>query len=170
MKGNKKSFKTKAFVSFAILWAFIILALSGMVLYISPSGSIARETNWNLIALSRDSWRGIHVIFCSIFIIFVLIHIFFNWKVLISYLKNKISDGIHCKKELIFSLILIVIILFFAIAHFPPFWNLFKLRDKIKYRERTIKKSFLIMDKKIKKDYNLTLLERRSGYEIESTS
>lgn len=143
MAKDKKGFRTKAFVSFVILWSFIILVSSGVVLYISPSGSIAKSISWKILSFSRDTWRGMHIIFCFLFVVFILLHVYFNWRELLGYLRNKISRGIHCKRELVFSLIIVGIVLIFALARWQPLSKLLEWRDLIKYKQRTQQSSFL---------------------------
>jgi len=78
-----------------------------------------------------------HIIFCFLFVVFMLLHVYFNWRELLGYLRSKISRGIHCKRELVFSLIIVGIVLIFALARWQPLSKLLEWRDLIKYKQRT---------------------------------
>ena len=84
-----------------------------------------------------------HIIFCFLFVVFILLHVYFNWRELLGYLRSKISRGLHCKRELAFSLIIVGIVLIFALARWQPLSKLLEWRDLIKYKQRTQQSSFL---------------------------
>ena len=60
-------FKTRGFVSFTLTLSFIILSLSGIVLYIMPYGRVAYWINWGIAGLSKDDWDAIHTIIGFVF-------------------------------------------------------------------------------------------------------
>jgi len=146
---NEKKFRVRTFISFVILWSFIILAPSGVILYVSPSGSVARSLSWKFLFFSRDTWRGVHIIFCCLFVVFTILHIYFNWRAVLGYLRKKISRGIFSRKELAFSLIIVGIVLIFALARWQPLGKLLEWRDQIKYKQRTPQSSFLEKDENV---------------------
>jgi len=146
---NEKRFRVRSFISFVILWSFIILALSGVILYVSPAGSVARSLSWKFLFFSRDTWRGAHIIFCCLFVVFTILHIYFNWRAVLGYLRKKISRGIFSRKELAFSLIIVGIVLIFALARWQPLGKLLEWRDQIKYKQRTPQSSFLEKDENV---------------------
>jgi len=136
MPFHKKKLNTKAFISFTTFLSLIILMLSGICLYVSPSGGIAREINWNLLSLSREAWRGMHITFCIFFIVFIIFHLTYNWKVLLAYLKNKLTKKLVFKKEFCLALLIAGILLIFSAFQWYPFSKLLEWRDDIKYKPR----------------------------------
>ena len=136
MPFHKNKFNTKAFISFTIFLSFIILITSGICLYVSPSGGIAREINWKLLSLSREAWRGLHITFCAFFIVFIIFHLINNWKVLLAYLKNKLTKKLVFKKEFRLALLIVGILLIFSAFQWFPFSKLLEWRDAIKYKPR----------------------------------
>jgi len=145
MPFHKKNFNTKAFISFTTFLSFIILILSGICLYVSPSGEIAREMNWKLLSLSREAWRGMHITFSIFFIAFIIFHLIYNWKVLFAYLKNKLTKKLVFKKEFCLALLIVGILLLFSAFQWFPFSKLLEWRDVIKYKPR-VHESILLQD------------------------
>lgn len=136
MSFHKKRFNTKAFISFTTFLSIIILMLSGICLYVSPSGGIAREINWKFLSLLKENWRGMHITFCIFFVVFIIFHLTYNWKVLLAYLKNKLTKKLVFKKEFFLALLIVGILLIFSAFQWFPFSKLLEWRNAIKYKPR----------------------------------
>ena len=145
MSFHKKKFNTKAFISFTTFLSFIILLLSGIGLYVSPSGEIAREITWKLFSLSREAWRGMHITFSILFIVFIVFHMIYNWKVFCAYLKNKLTKKLVFKKEFCLAILIVGILLIFSTFQWFPFNKLLEWREAIKYKPR-VHKSISLQD------------------------
>jgi len=118
---KEKKFKWKGFFSFFALFVIIILFLTGIVLYFKPPGRIANWTHWTFLGLLKEQWQAIHTIFSITFVIISGFHLYYNWKVLMSYFKKKLQNGIHLKRELLLSSVLTILILVFTLVEIPPF-------------------------------------------------
>lgn len=127
-----KKFKFRRFISFTLFFSFFILCFSGFALYIKPEGDIARWIDWTFVGISKSGWEGFHVLFSLFFLIFALVHLFFNWRVLLNYLKNKISKGLTLKKELFASVAIVTLFLIFTILQWQPFWKIAEWRQALK--------------------------------------
>ncbi|MFC1565115.1 DUF4405 domain-containing protein [candidate division KSB1 bacterium] len=138
MESKKKKFKTKSFATFTISWIFLILTFTGSVIYFTPAGRIANWTNWTFMGLTKDEWQGFHVIFASLFILFIVLHLFFNWKVLMSYFKSKKFEGIRLKRELTLATAIVGIFVIITIIKWQPVWILMEWREDIKQSERVV--------------------------------
>ncbi len=113
----KQKFSWKSFVSFSLAWSFLIILISGIVLYIAPPGRVSNWTNWMLLGFTKAGWQAIHTIFSYTFVVLSIFHLFsFNWKVFLYYFTSKAAQGINKKKELLVSAGLIAII--FVGTHF----------------------------------------------------
>jgi hypothetical protein len=109
-----KSFSWRAFISFGLFVSFIVLLLSGVILYIGPSGKGNSGVVWEIIGLTKQAWQKQHIIFGFAFSIFSVFHLSaMNWKSFFSYLKSKAGEGLSRPVEL--SAIL-VMALFFGIG------------------------------------------------------
>jgi len=69
--------------------SFILMVLTSIVLYIVPHGRVAYWANWELWGLTKTDWGDIHINLGFLFLIALLLHIYYNWKPLIAYLKNR---------------------------------------------------------------------------------
>ena len=117
----KKKFFWKSFVSFSLVWSFLIILISGIVLYIAPPGRVSNWTNWMLFGFTKGQWQAMHTLFSLSFVILSVFHlIVFNWKVFWFYIMTKTSSQLNKKKELLISLALIVVVFagtYFNISH-----------------------------------------------------
>jgi len=122
MDKNKKGFSWRAFISFGLLYSFIVIFITGIILYLSPAGRIAHWINWKLFGFSKEEWQAIHTIFSFTFVILSIFHLFsINWKVFISYLKSKTKQGLNKKRELFLSSFFTILFFFGIIYSTPPF-------------------------------------------------
>lgn len=129
----KKNFNFRGFVSLFVSIIFIITAVSGIILYISPAVRLAAESGWNVFGLNKYQWRSVHTIFTFLFIIMVTFHLFFNWRPLLAYLRRKMESRYRLRKEFFSALILTLFLFFLLVKDTPPFSNIMKLRDDFKY-------------------------------------
>lgn len=130
MKKNK--FKFRAFTALIVLWSFIIENVTGIVLYIVPPGRIAHWTNWKLLGFTKEQWAALHTIFGYIFLIFAVIHIYYNWKPILNYIKKKVKAGLRMRMELTVSLVLTILVFIATAISLPPFSTVMDFGTKMK--------------------------------------
>jgi len=65
------------------------MLLTSVILFITPQGRVAYWADWRLWGLTKTDWGNIHINLGLLFLIALSVHIYYNWKPLISYLKNK---------------------------------------------------------------------------------
>ncbi|MDX1335263.1 MAG: DUF4405 domain-containing protein, partial [Gammaproteobacteria bacterium] len=87
MKKNKQS--SRSFTAFVVTWAFVILTITGIVLYIVPQGRVAFWTHWSLVGLGKEQWGDLHMIFGGVFIVAGVLHLWFNWKPFKKYFAER---------------------------------------------------------------------------------
>jgi hypothetical protein len=103
----KKTFRWRVFISFGLLTAFLMLLVSGVILYISPPGRVANWTGWQLLGLTKSGWQHQHIIFGFAFALLSICHLFLiNWKTFLCYLKMRTKEGFKSPAELIAILLL----------------------------------------------------------------
>lgn len=126
----KNKFSWRAFISFGLTYSFIIILISGSILYIAPPGRYAHWVNWQIIGLTKEGWQALHTIFSYTFVILSVFHLFtVNWKTFISYLKSKTQNGINKKKEFIFSTSVFAIFFLGVLFAVPPFQSVMDLSE-----------------------------------------
>jgi hypothetical protein len=129
---KKIKFKFRAFTALIVLWSFIVENVTGIVLYIVPPGRIAHWTNWKLWGFTKEQWAALHTIFGYIFLIFAVIHIYYNWKAIMNYIKQKIKAGLRMRVELGISLILTILVFVATAISIPPFSTVMDFGTKMK--------------------------------------
>ena len=115
-----KKFHGKSFTSFISVLSFLIMSISGIFLYFAPPGRVALWSKWTFLFLTKEQWQAVHTILSLAFIIAAIFHIYFNWSILIGYIKKKLQQGINKKRELLWSTIFTLIITGLTIANIPP--------------------------------------------------
>ncbi|MBA4311661.1 MAG: hypothetical protein C0417_03420 [Chlorobiaceae bacterium] len=128
---NKKKFQWRSFTTFYIVISFLIISLSGIILYITPPGRVANWSEWKFVGLTKYQWQSVHTIFTFLFVVGASFHIYFNWKVLITYLRTKLHEGMQRKRELMLSSTLAGLILVFTIVDVPPFKTVMDFGEEI---------------------------------------
>jgi hypothetical protein len=132
MTDKKRHFKMRAFTAMMMLWSFILETVSGIVLYIVPPGRVANWTNWKLWGLTKHGWGAVHTILGYVFLIFALLHIYYNWKPIMSYIKRKVQSGLRMRKEMTVSVVVTLIITVMTIASIPPFGSVMAIGESLK--------------------------------------
>ena len=130
MLKNKQS--ARSLTAFLVTWAFLILTLSGIVLYIVPQGRIAYWVNWSLLGLGKSQWGNLHMVFGGLFIGSGILHLYFNWKPFKKYLADRAAGHLRIKRELLVSLLISLLIVIGAIANLPPVSWIFELNEQLK--------------------------------------
>ncbi len=136
---SNKRLRARAFASFGVLFSFLVTAFAGIVLYLRPEGSLAAWARWNVFGVDKKGWEGIHTLFIVIFIFFVFLHLYLNWKILVNYVRKKAAESLHAKREFSIALLLVVLFLVAAVARWQPFWEIMDLRSAIKAGKYAVK-------------------------------
>jgi hypothetical protein len=113
-------FHWKAFVSFLVTLTFLVIAVSGLVLYVAPPGRIAHWSGWAVARLSKETWQAVHTVFAFLFLVAAGFHLFLNWRVFLAYLKAKLGTGVSRKRELAAATVVFGAILVPTLAAWPP--------------------------------------------------
>lgn len=130
-KAVKKKFNWRAFTSLYMTFSFIIMILSGIILYIAPAGRIAHWTHIYILGLEKDAWQAIHTIFTFLFILAGGFHIWYNWKPFVFYLRTRMQQKITLRKELFISSFTVIFLIVFTLLEIPPFSSVIELGETI---------------------------------------
>ena len=152
MNQYSRPFSTRGFVSLLMAFTFFGLAISGVIMYLAPPCSIAEQTGWTILALTKVQWASLHQVSALIILVLAFIHLFvFNWKVFTCYFRNMKSkrrrlrekqqenkqneSGIRVfrvPRELFLSLLAAVVLYAGALTLIPPFGWLHEGSDAIR--------------------------------------
>lgn len=103
-----------------------------LVLYISPFGRVAYWISWEMIGLTKTGWGNIHILSSILFLVAGGFHIYFNWKPLLNYFKDKVRKGVKLRLELALSSVVSIWIVLSSIFLLPPLSYLIDLNAWIK--------------------------------------
>lgn len=101
---TKKSFNKRAFISIAMFFSGLCLPFSGFMNH---------KLQFEHLTVQRHFWMTIHNVAAILFIIFAILHISYNWRVLINYLK-KVKETFISKEAIVAITLVIVVIGLFA--------------------------------------------------------
>lgn len=110
----------RGLTTFLTLVGFILMTITGIVLYFTPQGRIAYWVNWTFLGLTKTDWTNIHIVSSLLWVVALAFHLYFNWKVLMAYIYKKAQGGWKLKKEMAISVLAGLIVWFFPIYQIPP--------------------------------------------------
>ncbi len=116
-----------------MLCSIIVMTYTGIMLFIAPPGRIANWANWKLLGLGKEDYAQIHITFMVLFVVMTILHVFYNWKPITSYMKIKAKEMIVFTKDMIVALVLTLIFIFGTIFAVPPFTTFLDFGDGIKH-------------------------------------
>ncbi len=71
-----------------LLSGLLFMSITGIGLYLAPTGKVARLTGWTWLGLDKHTLGEVHAYFGFTMICVALLHLYLNWKPLLSLLKN----------------------------------------------------------------------------------
>jgi hypothetical protein len=129
---EKKQFNVRGFTSLLTACSFILMSVTGTVLYFTPQGRIAFWTNWKFIGLTKTHWVDIHVLSCLLFLVAGVYHVYNNWRTLWHYVWDRLGRTMPLMRELILSVMINVLFTVGAIYLLPPFYYVITFSDFLK--------------------------------------
>ncbi len=118
--------------SLTALVSFIFVVITSVVLYIMPHGRTAYWINWRFWGLSKDQWGNIHINLGLLFLLALLLHIYYNWKPITSYLKNKSKELKIFTPECSLALLLCLVFTLGTLLSVPPFSSILEFSESLK--------------------------------------
>lgn len=128
-----KSFNRRAFVSVLAGFSFILMAVTGLVLFVAPSCRVARDTSWAVWGQSKEQWVAVHVWFSIAFVIASIFHLYLNWTPMVNYFKARVRKGFALRMEWMLALVICGIIYAGTIYSAAPFSSLIAWKDTFKH-------------------------------------
>jgi hypothetical protein len=129
---KQKRIHTRALTSFFVTTGFLVMAITGIILFLEPEGRIAYWVHWEFLGLTKTQWGNIHIVSSLLFIVAGIFHIYFNWKPLINYIINKVAGGLKLKKELAIAGVVSLCIIVGSIFAVPPLKYILDFNEFVK--------------------------------------
>jgi hypothetical protein len=124
--------KIRKITSLTAALAFILMVLTSIILFIVPQGRVAYWADWRLWGLTKTDWGNIHINLGLLFLIALFLHIYYNWKPLVSYLKDKAKQMKVLTPEFNVALAITVTSIVGTYLLLPPFSWVMALNDHLK--------------------------------------
>lgn len=112
--------ETRALISLVTAMSFLVITVSGVVLYVVPAGRIASWIDWRFLGLGKTDWGNLHIITCFLFLIAAAVHIWLNIKPLLAYIRHRAAATIAIKKETFVALSITIFFVVGSIGRIPP--------------------------------------------------
>jgi hypothetical protein len=122
----------KKVTSLTLAFSFLVMSYTGIMLFIVPQGKVAYWTNWTLLGLSKEQYGAIHSTSMVVFLLFGILHVYYNWKPIVSYLKTKTSGTLFSSKEFFIALLINIAFVSGTLAEVKPFSSFMAMGEKIK--------------------------------------
>ncbi|MEE4254233.1 MAG: DUF4405 domain-containing protein, partial [Desulfuromusa sp.] len=106
--------------SLTALISFVLLMVTSIILYIVPAGRVAYWSDYRLWSLSKEDWGAVHINLGVLLLISILLHVYYNWTPMISYMKNKSKQLRIFTPDFNVSLIVTLVVFFGTLAGIPP--------------------------------------------------
>lgn len=118
--------------SLIMLISFILLLATSVILYIVPQGRVAYWSDWKMLGLSKTQWGNLHINLGLLLLLAGFLHLFYNWKPMISYMKNKARELKIFTKNFNIALILSLVVSVGTLLDIPPMSTIINLSESIK--------------------------------------
>lgn len=102
--------------SFVLLYSFLIMVLSGAMLFIAPFGRLSMMIQWEMFGLEKMDYQALHLIFMLVFVLAGIVHIYVNYKSIVQYWKNKSKKIIIFTKEFMIATALITGLFYLTVS------------------------------------------------------
>ena len=118
--------------SLTMLISFVLCILTSVILYIVPHGRIAYWLDWRLWRLSKTQWSDLHLNLGILLLLAGFLHLYYNWKPITAYLKDK------AKTLKVFTVnfnVALMLTLAFGLGtyfHIPPMSTILNISESIK--------------------------------------
>ena len=122
----------KKIISLTLAFSFLVMSITGIMLYIVPKGKIAYWANWEMFGLTKTQYGDMHITSMILFLVVTIWHIYYNWKPLMNYLKNSTKQITLFKKELLIALALNFLFVGGTLMGIQPFQGVLDINDDIK--------------------------------------
>jgi hypothetical protein len=119
MQNNK--IVIKKVVSLTLGFSFLVMSVTGLFLYIIPKGRVSHWADWKMLGLNKGQYIDLHITSMVLFMVVGVWHIYYNWKPIVSYLKNSTKKVTFFKKEFLIALVLNILFVGGTLVNIQPF-------------------------------------------------
>jgi hypothetical protein len=129
-KTDKKKFNWRGTTSLLAASSFVVMAVTGIVLYASPQGRVAHWADWRVAGLDKEQWGAVHTTSSLLFMVAACVHLYFNWRVFLHYIR--VARQFNLKREMIATLLITAVVVAGTVWEVPPFSSIMAANTRIK--------------------------------------
>ncbi len=118
--------------SLTMLISFILELVTSVILYIVPQGRVAYWSDWRLWGLTKSQWGDLHINLGILFLLAAFLHLYYNWKPMIAYMKNKAKELKIFTTDFNIALVVSVIVCIGTFFNIPPMSTVLDFSESIK--------------------------------------
>ncbi len=118
--------------SMTSLISFILVIVTSVILYIAPHGRVANWADWRFWGMTKTEWTNIHINLGMLFLFAILLHAYYNWKPIMSYMKNKARSFRMFTPSFNTGLVLSAVFIVGTLLYIPPFSTFIDFSETIK--------------------------------------
>ena len=122
----------RAMTSILIAASFLLLLISGVILFVSPPGRVANWGDWRMIGLSKHEWSGVHTWFAAVFVLTAVFHLVFNLRPLMNYFRDRLTRRLGWRWEWVVAVALCGVVFAGVQTRIPPFSTLLNFGERVK--------------------------------------
>ena len=122
----------KKITSLSLGFSFLIMSYTGVILYIAPHGRVSKWLDWHLFGLDKVQYEELHTTSMVTFLVFGILHIYYNWKAIVIYMRDSSKKISFTKKEFLIALILNILFVVGTLTATQPFKGFLDLGETIK--------------------------------------
>jgi hypothetical protein len=108
------------------------MTYTGIMLFLSPHGRVAYWSDWHFLGLSKNQYGELHTTSMLIMLLFGFLHIYYNWKPIISYMKDKTKKISFTKKEFLIALGINILFIIGTLTFIQPFKAFLNFEENFK--------------------------------------
>jgi hypothetical protein len=117
---KRRRFSLRRFISLALFLSFAGVSFTGVVLFISPPGRIARWHDWRIAGVDKSTYQDIHLVLAALFLLVGMVHLYYNWSSFSSYLRNPAKHIVLFTHEFTAALLIAALLILSAAWALPP--------------------------------------------------
>ncbi|WP_293169647.1 DUF4405 domain-containing protein [Oceanithermus sp.] len=117
---KRYAFQWRAFVALLLFGVTLWLLVSGLVLYVAPSGRVAKTVEWRFLWLDKDQWEALHTMTGFAFLALFYYHVVYNWRSILAYMRRKAKQAVQIRREFVWASLITALMLVGSVYNLAP--------------------------------------------------
>lgn len=114
-------------ISLLLVLSGVIEVITSVFLYMAPMGRIAYWHNYQFLWLEKTQWRDIHITVGTLFLCAAFIHMYLNWRSILTYLHSKAKQLTVLNIHFNIALLIFLYVMLGTLYSLPPMEQIIQL-------------------------------------------